>query len=238
MRKFVKELVVFAALIIVFSVFVYAAGSSTGGDSSDDSDRSDHLYRGGFNNNSRNETNKTDRGNDYIYQNKDCESFGTLRERVKCRLIQGEEFAPARNDTNATEEACRVLNATNKGRCAAFYASVRTCYKLDGRAKDACFKRASGLSLEKRLSEQSNEGRDERVRNYMVAVLYNLQERVERFHEMGKISDDEASALIEKIVLTKQTILSGKSKAEIRTMLQELKQMWKDSLETVEEETQ
>ncbi len=268
---------VFAVLVLVFAVGVYAAGSSTGGNNENSGGgvistvsgnvtlgvnySSQYNYTCGNDICEDGEANipggcgpnadprclgppervgtcpqdckNTSRSN-YIYQNKNCETFSTLRERIKCRLIQGNESVRAKS---LTEEACRVLNVSKKGKCVAFYASVQTCFKLEGRAKDVCFRRGAGLMKDK-LKDEPNEGRGEKVRMYMVAVLYNLQERVEKFHVKGKISDENAAALVEKIVTTKQEILSGKSKAEIRTMVQELKDMWKASIpKRVEEES-
>ncbi len=116
----------------------------------------------------------------------------------------------------------------------AFYATIQTCFKLEGRAKDACFKRASGFT-KARLNEENSTQRPEKARDYMVALLYHLQERVEKAHEKGRISADDASALINKIVEIKQEILSGAKKEEIRPMVRELKEMWRAAKPNIED---
>ena len=114
----------------------------------------------------------------------------------------------------------------------AFYATIRTCYKLPAKAKDACFRRASGLV--KKFSEETQEGRKEKARDYMITLLYDLEERVEKTQEKGKIDADEAASLVDKIVEIKKAILEGKTKAEIKSMLRELKDMWRSYKEKID----
>ena len=206
--------------LIVFSTFAYAVGSSEGG-----SGNTGTTQNTAQNNTPKNDTNKTT-GNDFQYKEKDCETFETLRERLRCRLIQGEEYVPPKDNI---EEACRDLNYKNRGKCTAFYASIRTCYKLEGRAKDSCFKRAAGL-VRAKLSEESSDGRAMKARNYLVALLYDLQEKIEKSYENGKIDANVSSALIEKIVQIKKAILNGESREEIRRMMAELREMWRQDI--------
>jgi len=232
----------FILLGIAFVVSVIAAGTSEGGDLNNTNITINNTNNNATVNNTRdddreeNETdddeNKTRGGNRsrYEYEKRNCETFNSTNERLRCRIIQGENYtAPSGN----IPEACRLNNTEIKGRCVAFYATIQTCYKLPAKAKDACFRRASGLT--KKFDEEFQEGRREKARNYMVTLLYELEQRVERAHEKEKISDDNAVLLVDKIVQIKKVILEGKSKDEIKTMLRDLRETWKASKIKIDE---
>lgn len=84
----------------------------------------------------------------------------------------------------------------------------------------------SQLAKEVNMSENKTHSR-EKVRHYMVLVLYNLQERVEKAVEKERLTVDEGAILVNKIVEIKRAILDGAAKTEIRTMLQELREIWR-----------
>ncbi|MBI2452139.1 hypothetical protein HYV50_03615 [Candidatus Pacearchaeota archaeon] len=222
MRKEIRFLLIVIVLIGLTGVLAYAAGSGGGGSSS--STNNDRNV-GTASNDTNTTTNRTTGGR-FVYQPRDCEALNTTRERIRCRLIQGEESLP-----DSVPEACR--NETIRGRCVAFYNTIRTCYKLEGRAKDQCFKRASGLTRAN-LSVENPEGRPEKARNYMIALLYNLEEKVERQVNQSKLTADEGAEIVAKIIDIKKAILEGKRKPEIRTMVQELKQMWREKVKPTE----
>ncbi len=200
----------------VFAVGVSEGGSSPGGGSAgvpygDDArvaDGNDDFIR--------------DTPQRELITEKGCEEFEIVKERIRCRLIQGIE-----GGEGGVEEACRGLRT--QGRCVAFYATVQTCYKLEGRAKDACFKRAAGLQKQA-LSEEDSKERKEKARQYIVALLYDLQERVEKAHEKGKINVDDASEIINRIVEIKKDILNGELKDKIKPEMIALKQLWRSKL--------
>lgn len=164
----------------------------------------------------------------------------TLRERVKCRLENR-----ARLDVNESEwkseESCKNLpaNMTNRtgrpnitrGLCQALYSTSKLCYRLkeQGESEEKiteCFERASGL--QRRVSEE-RENKDG-LRKYIVLRLYNLQERVEKAQENGKINADSAAEIITLIVKIKEDIMKGeKTKAEIRAEINDLKQKIRDA---------
>lgn len=166
------------------------------------------------------------------YKTKNCEDLDAIRDRIKCRLVKekSEEVQEVgENARERIEEACRPLDEERKAKCVAFYKAIKNCYEMEGRQKDLCFKRASGITKAK-ISDEPAEERGEKARNYMITVLYNLQERVEKFNELGKISEEDAAEIIEKIVKTKEAILEGAEKEEIRTMVRELKDLWKEKI--------
>ena len=214
-------------VVFVFAYGVYAAGTGEGGERGNlrnDSINNTFVNDTDTNRPIRNETNRTRE-----YQPRDCEVLNKTLDRIRCRIIQGANYtAPSDN----VPEACRLQNETKKGRCVAFYATIRTCYKLPAKAKDACFRWASGLV--KKFSEETQEGRKEKARDYMITLLYDLEERVEKTQEKGKIDADEAASLVDKIVEIKKAILEGKTKAEIKSMLRELKDMWRSYKEKID----
>jgi hypothetical protein len=147
---------------------------------------------------------------------KSCEEYAGMQARIKCRLEE--------NDTDAvTEESCRVVS--DKDRCIALYREVGTCYGLSGTGKDKCFKKIARFT-HVTIQQQANEKGREPIKNYLVFLLYDLQERAEEAHEGGRLTNDEAASIITAIVETKQAILLDKPKAEIESRMVYLKQQW------------
>lgn len=147
-----------------------------------------------------------------------CEDAGDLRARIKCRLEKRGV------DLNVTEESCRVLK--NPANCQSLYAKVASCYKMSGKVKDNCFKRIAGFTKNKIKEEGASN--KESLRNYMVFVLYNLQEKVEYALEEGRVDSEKASSVISSIIELKQAILLNKTKEEIKPLLVSLKTEMKE----------
>ena len=198
-----KAFLFFIIGILISSFFVYAAGVSTGGEVSSD----------------RAEVRSADVRNERAVVD-DCENVNIRKDRIKCRL----ENRPERS---SVPESCRT--AENRGRCVALYNAIGKCYELNARNKDQCLKRAIGLRA--KLSDDVSTERKEKTRDYVVALLYDLQERVEKANELGKLDSEESAVIIEKITEIKESIGSGVNKMEIREMMKELKSLWKESIE-------
>ncbi len=147
-----------------------------------------------------------------------CEDVKDRRERLKCRLLN-KEVSP----NNTIEESCKSV--FNPNACQRLYENAQKCYETDGTNRDRCFKKVAGFQRAV-LAHQAQEDK-ESIRNYMILVLYNLQERVEKAYEDGKINENEAASLIDQIVEVKQDILSGKTRAQIRYDVQQLKTKWR-----------
>ncbi len=139
----------------------------------------------------------------------DCERNETMRERIKCRLLNSNEA----NETATTEESCRGL--ANRESCQNLYRISAICYNKTGREKGMCFREKAGESK----------------RYYIVLLLYDLQERVEEKYENGKITVGEASDLIDAIINTKKTILNSGSREEIKDKMQELRKKWTEIMQ-------
>lgn len=157
------------------------------------------------------------------YTGTDCENPQNRAKRIKCRLAKGDSLAPA----NTVPEACRL--ADNRGRCVSLYSSLIGCYERNGRAKDKCYKKAIGFTKAK-LSDVPASERPQRSRDYVIALLYDLQERVVRLNEDGEIDPDNAADMLDKIVEIKESILNGGTRAEVRPMVQELRNLWRSNV--------
>ncbi|HLC77942.1 MAG TPA: hypothetical protein VJH92_02365 [Candidatus Nanoarchaeia archaeon] len=155
----------------------------------------------------------------------ECEYDG-MKERIKCRLENHNRF----ENFSDSDESCEGLR--NKGLCVALYVISQNCYKIeDGEKRDRCFKMVSEfreihVGSEVNESENKTEAR-ERVKHYMVLVLYNLQQKVEKAVNKSKLTSEQGASLIEKIVEIKQSILNGESKESIKSQIRELKNLWK-----------
>ena len=277
--KTISFVILSVALILLASMFVYAAGESTtrsATTTNNNSDSSKKVCRVvGSNCNcgficsdipdnervdcaracSAEETNNTKPSCGYVNgvcqqvsrnsTNIDCESSSNRTERIKCRLENREEVKArvverikAYNNDTSTYEACQGLR--NEGLCVALYAQSQRCYRLNDTERDRCFKKVAAFreaQINKSIEVESNktEAR-ERVKHYMILVLYNLQEKVEKANENGRITSEDAAQIIDKIVEIKRAILEGATKAEIRSQLAELKQLWRTALGNVNNE--
>jgi len=225
MKKSIYFIGMFLIISLVMSVFVYAAGT---GEVPSDSTNYDSS------NNDNAESDTTTNSNPSPAERKmkkdkeeniDCDSKSTRLERIKCRIKNKiQEEGETIDYEKRVPEACRTLK--NPTACIALYKNVRSCYKLEGREKNRCFKRAAGFAKVK-LGEEI-EGRAQKARQYMVTLLYELEERIEKANEEGKITDEKSAEIIDLIVAIKEDILEGKKKAEILPKLNSLKKKIKE----------
>lgn len=212
-----KEFVIFVLAVLLISSFgnVYAAGRGGGGDGGDT-------------------TNTEGMMRDPAAARVNCDdaiTLTTMRARIHCRIQNRATYvAPV----DSVPEACRDLRTTEEnsedpqGRCVSYYRLITPCYDADSpQSKRACLMRVAGIST--RLADES-EDRAEKARNYIVAVLYNLEERLEEMNEAGTITDDVAADGIAKIVEIKRMILEGKTRTEIMPKMQEFKRWWHENI--------
>lgn len=150
-----------------------------------------------------------------------CENFNIRLERVKCRLEK------KGLDTSSVEESCRVL--PNPSNCQALYNKVNSCYDLNGVQKDQCFKRIAGFIGKGNLENEAKANNKGALRNYVVFLLYDLQERVEEANEQGKLDTQKSAQIIDIIIQIKEKLFLDKSKNEIKPLLEQLKNIWKDA---------
>ncbi len=204
----IKRAYVFSLISLIFlSTLVLGAGISTG--DTDDS-------------NSENERKPTE-------SRIVCEEKETLRERVKCRL---ENRAALKNYAyNVVEEACR--DGRFKERCEALYERSAKCYNEDNPViKKRCFLSEAGINFNSQGTFRA--APDEAKRNYVVLLLYELQERIEKMQEEGKITTEQATSLVTKIVEIKKMILAGDSREDIVVKMKEFKEEYRTVMAGVE----
>jgi hypothetical protein len=151
-----------------------------------------------------------------------CDDKTELRDRIKCRLENRAEVA--KYLFNYTEEACKVHNKEEA--CKKLYKASARCYEMnDSIAKKRCFLKESGINFNSGGTFRA--APNEAKRNYVVLLLYELQERIEKMQENNKITTDQATSLITKIVEIKRMILEEKPRAEIVVKINEFKREYK-----------
>lgn len=211
---FMKRVLSLALILLVSVSMIYAAGGSTGGTSSGTN----------WNNGTSNSTNSSNNTNGSENNRKvDCEDKLTLRERIKCRFENKDNLVEL---PDTIPEPCR--NAERRAACVALYRESAACYKIDDSVeRKGCFLRKSGVLQGGTLRSANSETK----RDYVILLLYELQERVEGFVDSGKMTVDEGTAIVEKIVLIKEDILAGKKRTEIMPDIRELKSLYFEAVQ-------
>src|SRR3989338_3228081 len=219
-------------MVLMVSVFVYAAGTSTiPADSREDASKNSSV-----NNSTYNETDNglaerviekgIEKASDRAQEERKCDIMDKREDRIKCRLRLARLFKykdEEINYENRVPEACRSLK--NPVACISLYkrAQKDNCFKIENsRKKDFCLKKSAEI-LKGELKDLSKEERVNKSRNYLILLLYDLQDKIEKANNDGTISDEDASAIINLIVEIKENLLEGKKKAEILPKLRELR---------------
>ncbi len=201
--------------IILSLSLVIAAGSSSGGSSSS---------------NSQPRANNS-QGTNYSGATKTtCETASTPKERILCRfknkvIAQNEKYS-------VVEEACRGHNRTEE--CKQLYTRSASCYQESNAiSKKRCLLSKSGINLNQ--GGTFRESPNDVKRNYVVLLLYDLQERIENLEEKGVITSEEGASLVTKIIEIKKLILENTPRSNIVPKIQEFKQEYR---KIIQEETQ
>ena len=189
-----RNILVLALLSLVFilalSIFVYAAGSST------TSSRASGIIA-----EDDTKLNQTKNASQKIT---DCNSPENRRKRIKCRLSENATEEEIDYEKRVPEACATLRNPTS---CIALYKRVQTnkCYDLDGQQKDRCFKRTINMAWAK-FSDLPSVEKAQKARNYILLLLYDLEERIEEAYKEGKITLDTSSEIIDLITQIKQDI--------------------------------
>ena len=161
----------------------------------------------------------------------DCEDSDDRRSRIKCRLDyirkNKKEFE---SSSRVLPEACRKIG--DKEGCEKLYLKSEICYEKSGRSKNKCFKRLANFANAK-LKDENPSGRSQKARDYVVLLLYDIQEKIEYSVEEGRVDSEKGSSAIEKIVEIKELILNGESKNVVRPLIKELRVILNDIKESV-----
>lgn len=169
-------------------------------------------------------------GNTQSITTTSCEDKSTIKDRIKCRF---ENPSVAYKEAyQAVEEACR--DDRYKEKCERLYKASSYCYNEDNISeRKKCFLKESGISINSQGTFRA--APDDSKRNYVVLLLYELQERIEDMQSEGKITVDQATSLIEKIVGIKKMILAKEPRSEIVIKINEFKQEYKTVMSGVEQ---
>ena len=84
------------------------------------------------------------------------------------------------------------------------------------------------------LKDENPSGRNNKARDYVVLLLYDIQEKIEHAVENERIDSEKGAEVIDKIVEIKEAILNGESKQVVKPLLQELRAMLSDIKSTID----
>ena len=84
------------------------------------------------------------------------------------------------------------------------------------------------------LKDENPSGRNNKSRDYVVLLLYDIQEKIEHAVENERIDSEKGAEVIDKIVEIKEAILNGESKHVVKPLLQELRAMLSDIKSTID----
>ncbi len=210
-----KKRIVSVVILLLSLSFVLAAGSSSGGVSTNSQD------------NSANPENVNPPAQ--VSRAEACENVNSIRERILCRFKLSESERESYNQgRRIIEEACR--GSEKQEQCTQLYKRLAPCYKENGAVNaKKCMLKESGINLNQGGTFRA--APTEVKRNYVVAQLYNLQERIEVLHKEGKITDEQATDLVNSIVEIKKMIIKGAPRVEIVPKMQEFKQKFKEVIQ-------
>lgn len=216
MKTITKLYMMFMVLILTIGM-TYAAGSSTGGSSSSGSSGSSGgSMSSGSSNSGGSSSGSITSSSSQTQNTTDCESYSTVFDRVKCRLQYGES-------ATSIPEPCRGLD--NEQTCAQLYKDVTPCYTLAGTSKDQCLKQQAGFTTSTLAGDSTN---TPAIRNYVLFLLYDLQDRVENAYNNGQITADQAADVINNIVTAKYTVTRNESTDSIRSSVAIVKQNYNE----------
>jgi hypothetical protein len=209
-----KKSMIIAILILLSVSFVLAAGSSTGG--------------------TQNTTPTPSSPPTQVSRAEACETIDTPKERILCRFKISESERESYNQRySVVEEACR--GSDKEAQCTQLYRRLAPCYKENDAIKSKkCMLKESGINPNQGGTFRA--APKEAKRNYVVAQLYNLQERIEDLHEEGKITDEDATEIVSRIIEIKRMILNGSPRSEIVSKMQEFKQKFGEVMSGVTNE--
>ena len=203
-----KKIIIFIALLISSLSFVIAVGSSSGG--------SNQIV-----------TPSAITPQAAVQTRTTCESsdLAAVKDRIKCRFENKQ--AAANEAASVVEESCRGHAKTEE--CKQLYQKSRTCYDFANPvAKKRCFLEKSGVSINQGGTFRA--APSEVKKNYVILLLYNLQESIEKMQEQGTLTTEQAADLVTKIIEIKKDILNGKSRAEIVPKIQQFKQAYQTAV--------
>ena len=98
--------------------------------------------------------------------------------------------------------------------------------KNDKKHKNKCFKRLANFAKAKLKDEKVD--KNKKSRDYVVLLLYDIQEKIEKAIENERVGVDKGAEAIDKIVEIKEDILNGIKKNDIKPKMLQLRTLLKD----------
>ena len=227
--KKIKGLIFLSIVLLIGSIF--AAGSSAG-------EVSETERNATSNTSTKSPVKKTVSAEERMKLRDECDAKTSRVDRIKCRLQYMRDHKEEFVSKDTLPEVCRTI--ADKEKCRLLYQRSHDCYNQRGIEKNKCFKRVVGFARAK-LKDENPAQRNQLSREYVVLLLYDLQERLEKAIENEKIDVETGSEAVNKITEIKEAILAGKTKDEIRPMFQELKNILsqlKEEMDAAENESQ
>jgi hypothetical protein len=130
-------------------------------------------------------------------------------------------------------EACRELG--RKDVCVKLYRKGQQCYEFDGAKKNKCFKRLAGF-IRANLADEDFNDRKMKARDYLVLLLYDIQEKIEKAVENGRVDEDLGGEIIDLIVEIKEAILNEEGRDVVKPLTQELRNKLQELKQTLDNE--
>jgi len=241
MKKILLTLIVF----ILFSVSVFAASRSAGGDTTDDARKAMESERL---ENAREDLQEKKVAVKRVTERVKCGDLDNIDERVKCRLnLEGRDRYKEAQLQFLPEE-CRAQDGDARSRCIRVYKLTQQCWESkDDKLRISCVKRNMGLEKpvkEEIASCKELEG-DERVQcvkdlresvyDSIKFRFYNLEEKAERLLEAGKIDEETVAKLVSDLETKKIEFNEAKTLSEKKVIINEVKEIWKNFVKAVRE---
>jgi hypothetical protein len=165
-----------------------------------------------------------------------CEDHNGRRDRIKCRLDyvkeKKKEYVVPKE---SVPEACRNLEKNDREGCRVFYKKSYQCFEKNGRGKNKCFKRLANFAKAK-LKDEKPEVRDGKARDYVVLLLYDIQEKIEHAIENERVGSEKGAEVIDKIVVIKELILKGEKKNVVKPLMRDLRVMLQEIRDEVDKD--
>ena len=253
-----KKTFLIFALLLLFSISVFAAGRGSGGDTTDNAEKAmgaeklenargllkDRIEVKRVTERIREKLATVDAGETGLK----CGNLDNIDERVKCRLkLEGEDrYKEAK--LQFLPEECRAQEGEKRSRCIRVYKLTQQCWKNDDdKLRVSCVKKNVGL--EKPVKEEiasckelEGDNRTQCVSDLRESVydsvkfrFYNLEQKAEDLLDNGKIDEATVTKLISDLEAKKIEFNEAGTIREKKIIVNEVKEIWKNFVKAVRE---
>ncbi|MDA2921998.1 DoxX family protein [Patescibacteria group bacterium AH-259-L07] len=168
-----------------------------------------------------------------------CGHLDTLKKRIACRLKLSNEELAQEFQILYFPEYCQVEESKKeKNECIAFYQAIGPCWKIaPGLERTQCAYSVIGLAPLTQEKEQcliqSEENRSvciqelkEKIEHVLLFHMYELNVQAESLLSRGDVEIDAVTDFETFIETKKQELAKGKTLAEWKTIIQDVKVQW------------